>query len=164
MATLILLIVSFLILWLLNRFGLEHKLTLSFMGRCALAMMLFFTGISHFYKQQEMVAMMPAILPYKLEMVFFTGMIEITAAIGLLTRRFVIVTSFALILFFIAVLPANIIGAQKKVPLGGMENGPAYLYFRIPLQLLFILWTYYFGIHLGRRELKHTGTAHKHYS
>jgi uncharacterized membrane protein len=127
------------------------------MGRCALAVMLLFTGTSHFYKQQEMVAMMPAILPYKLEIVFFTGMIEIVGAIGLLTRRFVILTSFALILFFIAVLPANIIGAQKRIALGGMENGPVYLYFRIPLQLLFILWTYYFGIHLLRRELKTYG-------
>ena len=61
-------------------------------------------------------------------------------------------TSIALILFFLAILPANIIGSFKRVELGGMENGPVYLYFRIPLQLLFIGWAYYFGIHLSERQ------------
>ncbi len=35
----------------------------------------------------------------------------------------------------------------KEVNLGGMENGAMYLFFRIPLQVIFIAWAYYFGIH-----------------
>jgi uncharacterized membrane protein len=46
----------------------------------------------------------------------------------------------------LAILPANVIGAFQRVELGGMENGPDYLYFRVPLQFLFIGWVYYFGI------------------
>ena len=53
-----------------------------------------------------------------------------------------------------AILPANIIGSFKKVELGGMENGPGYLYFRVPLQLLFVGWTYYFGIYLLDKPFK----------
>ena len=60
--------------------------------------------------------------------------------------------SVALIAFFVLILPANIVGSLKGVELGGMENGPAYLFFRIPLQIFFICWTYYFGVYLLKRR------------
>ena len=116
------------------------------MGRTALAIMLLFTGSSHFYKSEEMVQMMPEFLPFKIQLVYFTGVLELLGAVGLLIKQTAKWTSIALILFFLCILPANIIGSLKKVELGGMENGPGYLYFRIPLQILFIWWTYYFGI------------------
>ncbi|MGH2645000.1 MAG: hypothetical protein ACRDE2_13690, partial [Chitinophagaceae bacterium] len=56
-----------------------------------------------------------------------------------------IITGWLLILFFILILPANISAAtrhidyQKPIAEG---NGLAYLWFRIPLQILFIVWTY----------------------
>lgn len=160
MSTLIILIGSFVILWLLNQYVLVSRLSLSFIGRVALAIMLLFTGSAHFYKEQEMVAMMPADLPYKLQLVYITGILEIAGAIGLVSKRLAIAASIGLILFFLAMLPANIIGAQKRVALGGMESGPAYLYFRIPLQLLFIGWTYYFGIYRLRKPPEHVVIAH----
>lgn len=39
-----------------------------------------------------------------------------------------------------------IIGSLKRILSGGMAKGANYLYFRIPLQIFFIVWTYYFGI------------------
>lgn len=116
------------------------------MGRVAMAIMLLFTGVAHFYKTVEMVQMMPDFLPAKKEIVYVTGIFEILAAVGLLFSRTAYLTSLFLIIFFLTILPANIIGAIKQVAIGGMENGPAYLFFRIPLQFLFIWWTYYFGI------------------
>jgi uncharacterized membrane protein len=147
MFTLILLIVSFCVFWMLSKYVIKGYFTVSLIGRIAMAIMLLFTAISHFYKTDEMVQMMPGFLPAKTELVYFTGVLEILAAIGLLFKRTAKWTSVLLILFFLTVLPANIIGAFRRVALGGMENGPDYLYFRIPLQLLFIGWTYYFGIH-----------------
>jgi uncharacterized membrane protein len=52
----------------------------------------------------------------------------------------------------ICVLPANITGAMRRLPYGGMEQGPVYLFFRIPLQLLFIWAAYYFGIRKNRQR------------
>lgn len=145
MAPLIVLIVSFVGFWLINRYLLKEKYSISLIGRVALALMLLMTGSAHFFKTDVMVQSMPDMIPYKLELVYFTGVIELLAAIGLLFDRTAKLTSILLIVFFICILPANIIGSLKRVELGGMENGPMYLLFRIPLQVFFIWWAYYFG-------------------
>jgi uncharacterized membrane protein len=146
MVPLIALLLSFVAFWLLNRYVLKNKVSLSFIGRMSLSLMLLLTSSAHFSKTAEMVQSMPNFLSYKIQLVYFTGIIEIIAALGLLVNKAAKITSLALIVFFISILPANVVGSLKEVRLGGMENGPAYLFFRIPLQLFFIWWTYYFGI------------------
>jgi uncharacterized membrane protein len=148
MSTLIILLLSFIILLALNKYVMRTKFSISQLGRLAMAIMLVFTGAAHFIKTQEMVQMMPDFLPYKIWFVYATGLLEIAAATGLLLQRWTISASVALIIFFVVILPANIIGSIRRVELGGMENGPMYLIFRIPLQIFFIWWTYYFGIYL----------------
>ena len=150
MAPLIIIIVCFGITLVINKFLLKDRFNLSFIGRFSLAIMLIFTGIAHFAKTDLMIEMMPEIVPFKKESVYLTGFLEIIASIGLLTRKFSKLTSIMLILFFLAILPANITGSMREVKLGGMENGVNYLYFRIPLQLLFIIWAYYFGIKINK--------------
>jgi uncharacterized membrane protein len=162
MSTLIVLILSFIILWAVNTYGIKSYFSISQMGRISLAIMLLFTGSAHFYKTGEMVQMMPEFLPLKTELVYFTGILEIIGAIGLIKQRTATLASIALILFFLAVLPANVVGSMKRVQLGGMENGPAYLYFRIPFQLLLIWWTYYFGIRLNRRSTNNISVSQTH--
>ena len=135
-------------LYALNKYVLKKKFSLSQLGRLAIAIMLVFTGVSHVIKTAEMIEMMPDVFPYKAGFVYATGVFEIVAALGLLFQRWSRIASIALIIFFILILPANIIGSLKRVELGGMENGPIYLFFRVPLQMFFIWWTYYFGIYL----------------
>ena len=130
----------------MNKFTLKGKLTLSFVGRAALAIMLIFTGIAHFTMTESMIQMLPEFIPLKKEIVYLTGILEISASIGLLIQRLSKLTSILLIVFFLAILPANIVGSIKQVNFGGMAKGVSHLYFRIPLQVLFIFWTYYFGI------------------
>jgi uncharacterized membrane protein len=149
MAPLIVFIVSFTIVFLLDKFFLK-RLSLSFKGRFAMAVMLIFTSIAHFTHTEEMVQMLPDFLSLKKEIVYFTGAIELAASVGLLIPKLSRLTSILLILFFIAILPANVIGSIKQVNLGGMQNGTGYLFFRIPLQLFFIGWTYYFGIKINK--------------
>jgi uncharacterized membrane protein len=146
MAPLVILLISFSLLFLLNKFLLHGKWSLSFTGRLAMAIMLLFTGITHFTHTDLMVAMMPDWLPYKPGLVYFSGLLEWAAALGLLFPGTARISSVGLILFFLAVLPANILGSLREVPLGGMEQGAGYLYFRIPLQVFFILWVYFFGL------------------
>ena len=115
--------------------------------------MLIVTGSAHFAAPDLMIAMMPDMMPMKREVVYLTGVLEFLAVIGLLIERLSKLTAIMLIIFFICILPANIVGSFKQVQIGGMENGPAYLYFRIPLQIFFILWTYYFGIRINRKAV-----------
>jgi uncharacterized membrane protein len=155
MAPLIFLFGSFVLFFLINRFLLKNRFSFSFIGRAALSVMLVVTGLAHFAAPELLVATMPDMMPMKLEMVYLTGVLELLAVVGLLIERLSKLTAVMLIIFFICILPANIVGSFKEVPLGGMENGPAYLYFRIPLQIFFILWAYYFGVRINIRKPRH---------
>jgi len=146
MTPLIVLLSAFTVLFAVNRFFLDQRLTISFIGRASLAAMLAVTGIAHFASTDLMMEMMPDFLPAKRELVYLTGVLELLAVAGLLIEKTSKITAVCLVLFFIAILPANVIGSLKQVKIGGMESGAVYLFFRIPLQILFIFWAYYFGI------------------
>ena len=118
-------------------------------GRIAMAVMLLFTSIGHFAYTKGMEMMIPPFVPYTKAIVYVTGFIEIAAAIGLLFTATKVVTAWFLIVFFIVLLPANIYAAVKQVDYQkGTLEGPdvKYLWFRVPLQLLFIAWVYFFAI------------------
>ncbi len=120
-------------------------------GRIALATMLVFTSIAHFAFTKGMSMMIPAPIPYKTEIVYLTGIIEIIAAIGLLIPAFKVPTAWMLILFFVLLLPANIYAAIKHIDYQKATftgNDLNYLWFRIPLQIFFIGWTYTSAIKL----------------
>jgi len=117
-------------------------------GRIAMAAMLVFTAIGHFAFAKGMV-MMISFLPWATEIVYITGVIELAAAAGLLIPKMTLLTGKLLILFFIVLLPANIYAAYHNINLKTADysgKGISYLWFRIPLQLLFILWVYYSSI------------------
>ena len=118
-------------------------------GKIAMSVMLVFTSMAHFIYTKGMVMMMPGFIPYKKGLVYLTGLIEIAAAAGLLIFPLSRITAWLLILFFVLVLPANIRAAVGNVNYQkGDSNGSGvrYLWFRIPLQLFFILWVYFFAI------------------
>lgn len=146
MIPLIILIATFVALYLINRFALRERLTMSFIGRAALASVMLTTGIAHFTSTGPMVAMMPDIFPWKKEIVYLTGVLELLAAGGVLWEKTARITGGMLIVFFVAIIPANISGAMNSVQFGGMADGPVYLFFRIPLQLLFIVWAWVFAV------------------
>ncbi|HUC55281.1 MAG TPA: DoxX family protein [Candidatus Cybelea sp.] len=106
--------------------------------RDGLAVMLLFTASAHFTPMKEdLIRMTPRWVPWPRAMVFFTGLCEIAGAIGLVistTRR---AASIALILLFIALLPANIHAARASVTLRGRPATPLWL--RVPMQMLLIV-------------------------
>ncbi|MFH7010931.1 hypothetical protein ACHRV5_03615 [Flavobacterium sp. FlaQc-52] len=118
-------------------------------ARIAMSAMLLFTAIAHFVFAKGMSMMLPDFIPYKTVVIWLTGFIEIAAAIGLLIPQIRIITAWLLIVFFILILPANIYAATKQIDYqkGTFDgNGTTYLYFRIPLQILFIVWVYLLAI------------------
>jgi len=118
-------------------------------GRIALSVMLIFTAIAHFAFTRGMEMMLPSFIPYKTAVIYLTGVIEFAAAIGILIPGFRVVAAWLLISFFLLILPANIYAAVKNVDYQKATydgNGLNYLWFRIPLQVFFIVWTYLFAI------------------
>ncbi len=94
--------------------------------------------------------MMPSIIPFKKEMVYLTGVLELLLAVGLALPQTRYIASVILIIFFIFLLPANISAAVRHVNIEKADftgDGLGYLWLRIPLQLLFILWVWLFNIH-----------------
>src|SRR5690554_3208573 len=118
---------------------------LALSGRIAMSAMLAFTAIGHFAFTKGMAMMLPDFIPFKSETVYLTGIIEIAAAIGLFIPNFRMVTAWLLIVFFILILPATIFAAINHIDYqkGTFDgHGLTYLWFRVPLQVLFIAWTY----------------------
>ncbi|MGN6509108.1 MAG: DoxX family protein [Chitinophaga sp.] len=118
-------------------------------GKIALAAMLLFTSMGHFMFTKGMSMMLPGFVPFRVELVYLTGIIEIAAAIGIFIPGLRVITGILLIAFFVLILPANIYAAVKNLnyETGALNgNGIAYLWFRIPFQLLLMIWTYFFVV------------------
>ena len=118
-------------------------------GRIAMSIMMVFTAIAHFAFTKGMEMMIPDFIPFKRTLIHLTGALEICAAAGLLIPNLRQLTGWLLILFFILLLPANINAAIKHIDYqnGTFKGaGPSYLWFRVPLQILFICWTYFSAI------------------
>lgn len=118
-------------------------------ARIAISAMLIFTAVTHFVFAEGMTAMLPPFVPYKKEVVFLTGLIEIAAAIGLFVPAVRLITAWLLLAFFVLILPANIYAAMHQVDYqkGTADgNGLMYLWFRVPLQIFFIVWVYFSAI------------------
>lgn len=144
MKPLIVLLFSFTIsLFILKIIKKEYDFALS--ARIAMSIMLVFTAVGHFAFTKGMSMMIPKFIPFKESFVYLTGMFEILLAIGLLITKFKTISGYALIIFLLLMLPANIYASVNNVNLqkGTLDgNGIMYLWFRIPLQILFIIWTY----------------------
>ena len=122
-----------------------HQNDFAFAARIAMSVMLLFTSFGHFAFSRGMAMMLPASIPFRLTLVYTTGIIEIVAAIGLQIASLRNPTGILLSIFFILVLPANIYAAAKQIDYQTAKRdgkGFTYLWFRIPLQILFIIWTW----------------------
>lgn len=142
--TLIVLLGAFAIsLFIIRIFNESYEFALA--ARIAMSAMLLFTAIGHFAFTNGMAMMLPSFVSYKTEVVYLTGVIEIAAAIGLFIPSVRIFKAWLLIVFFVFILPANIYAAIKHLDYqkGTFDgSGLTYLWFRVPLQILFIVWVY----------------------
>lgn len=117
--------------------------------RVGLAVMLLFTAAAHFNSMRaDLIRMVPPAIPNPGLMVTLTGVCEIAGAVGLLIPRTRRAASIALILFFLAVLPANIHAAQTGVTIRGVAVTP--LLPRVALQVLFIVLVWWAGLRSDR--------------
>ena len=144
MKPLIILLASF-ILMLIGSKLITKQWKWVFAAQVSMSIMLFFTAMGHFIFPSGMAAMIPPVFPMKVEIVYLTGVMDILFGLGLLIPKTSKTTAWLLILFFLAILPANVYAAMENINFQtGATNGPGleYLWFRIPLQVFFIGWAY----------------------
>jgi len=118
-------------------------------GNVGMCVMLLFTALGHFKFTAGMVTMMPVLVPFKKELVYATGVAEVLLGVALLVPAVRPVAGVVLIGLFCLMLPANISAAMRRVNYEtGETDGPGlrYLWFRVPLQGVFIAWVGYFSL------------------
>jgi uncharacterized membrane protein len=144
MKPLIVLLSVFLISFFIIKLA-TQKYDLFLSARIGMCAMLFFTAIGHFAFTKGMAMMIPPVFPLKTEIIYLTGVLEILLGLGLLIPSARVYAGWFLIGFFILLLPANIYAAIKHIDYqkGTYDGkGISYLWFRVPLQIVFIAWTY----------------------
>ncbi len=103
-------------------------------------------GLNHFWKPEFYVRIMPPYLPWPHELVLISGVFEILGGIGLLIPRLTVPAAWGLIALLVAVFPANIhMALNPEVGADLFPNlPPAVWWARLPFQVLFIAWAYWF--------------------
>ena len=110
--------------------------------RAALTVLFLFTATAHFNPTKEdLIRMVPPSVRYARQVVFLTGLCEVFGALGLVAPPVRRAAGIALVVFLVAVFPANIYAAQAEIALRGRPITPLRL--RLPMQLLYIALTWW---------------------
>jgi uncharacterized membrane protein len=143
MIVLVVLLVSLVLFGGLGALGVGALSTWHEVVAWALATMFLFTASSHFVARtrEDLIAMVPGVLPKPALLVSLTGILEALGAVGLLIPATRGLAGLCLVLLLVALLPANVSAARRGVSMRG--RAPTPLLVRIPMQILFVgltLW------------------------
>ena len=98
-------------------------------------------GVNHFTTPEWFLQIVPPCLPYKLELVYISGFLEILLGVMLLIPATRFYAAWGLILLLIAVYPANIYLAQTNGV--AMDTTPLVAWGRLQFQFVFIALAYW---------------------
>jgi uncharacterized membrane protein len=137
MVPLIVLVTSFLALYLLGRVGVRALASWVTCLRAALALMFLVTASAHWgVRRPDLVRMVPPVFPDPELLVTLTGVAEIAGAVGLLIPRVAPWAAAGLAALLVAVFPANVHAARQALTIGGTPATP--LVTRTVLQIVFL--------------------------
>ncbi len=114
----------------------------SSVSRTLLGLLFVVAGALHFLAPGAYERIMPPYLPLHRELVYLSGVLEITGGLGLLAGRTRPIAGIGLILLLFAVWPANV---QMLLDARAAEKPlwwVALLWARLPLQLVLIAWVW----------------------
>ena len=102
-----------------------------------------FIGIRHFTNPQYFLDIVPPQLPFKLFLVYFTGLIEVIGGAAILSPKTRKAGAYLLIFLLVSVFPANIYLYVSEIPqnLLGVTKTDALI--RIPFQIPLIILAYW---------------------
>ena len=131
------LVVSTLLFRAAGALGVEAMASWQAAARWGLSMMLLLTASAHFNRmRKDLVAMVPPSFPRRDLLVTATGILELTAAVGIQIPQTRFLAGFGLILLLAGMFIANVSAARRKLTLNGKPVTPLAL--RLPMQILFI--------------------------
>ena len=115
-------------------------------GKVLLGAFFIVAGIAHFVRPGIYVKIMPPYLPWPLGLVYLSGLCEVGLGSLVLIPQSTRLAAWGLIALLIAVFPANVHMAMHpelypRIP-------PAALWWRLPLQGVFIAWAYAYTRHV----------------
>lgn len=113
-------------------------------ARVAAAVMFVLIGIMHLVTPKKLTYMIEGWLPYALQLVLVSGILEIILGIGLLVENIRVYAAWGLIILLVAMFPANIYVAIKALPApGGLPAKPWYTWSRLAFQPVYIAWVWW---------------------
>ncbi|MBM7094886.1 hypothetical protein JSY36_03870 [Bacillus sp. H-16] len=117
--------------------------------RALYSVLLFTAGVLHFVHERGFRKIVPKQLPFRKAIVLISGALEIVFAILLWVKKGQEITGKLLALFMVAVFPANVYMAKKKISFTpGKPTSPWILWLRLPLQIPLIIG----ALTLGRKK------------
>ncbi len=125
---------------LVVRFGDRDPVHIRTAAKAGITLLFLTTGIAHFVITAPMSQMIPPPIPFKTELVWITGVLEILGAIGIWVRRYERLTGWCLMALVVAVFPANIYTAVTGVVIEGQSTDLSYLIVRVPFQIFLVVW------------------------
>ncbi len=127
----------------------KFKLILAQVARYLLAIFMIFGGVQHFLNAEFYEPFVPSFLPNAFEIILISGAVEIILGIGLLfTARFAKYAALGVLALMIAFLPIHIQDVFIDNPAIGSHKAAL---IRLPVQFVFIAWSYFVYAFLKRR-------------
>src|SRR5918997_6643988 len=112
---LLLLVGPYALLTLAGRRSGAPRLSPQAKARVGLSLFFAFTALGHFVRTEEMAAMLPPSVPYRVGLINLTGVFELMGAAGVWVPRLRRLTGLCLMVMLLAILPANIYSAINRV-------------------------------------------------
>ncbi len=96
-------------------------------------------GIEHFREPQKFVDIVPKYMPFALFLVYLTGVMEIVGGLGIIYPETRELTGRLMVLFLIAIYPANLNMWMNDIPYNGTRLTTQGHLFRLSVQILLIV-------------------------
>ena len=108
-----------------------------------MSFMYVFIGIRHFTDPQYFLDIVPPQLPFKLFLVYLTGLIEVVGGAAILSPKSRKVGAYLLMFLLVSVFPANIYLYVSETPQSLLGISEADALIRMPFQIPLILLAYW---------------------
>ena len=125
-------------------------------GRVGICLVFLFTAVGHFFKTEEMVPMLPPFVPARRALIYLSGAVEVLFAVAVVALPNPVYVGWIIIFYLVAILPSNVYATVQRISFGGHSMGLRYLFVRFPLQLVLIIWSYWFCV---RQSCHHCGSG-----
>ncbi|MFC5281984.1 hypothetical protein [Pedobacter alpinus] len=124
---------------------------ISLSGRLAMCAMLLFSAITSYVYQEGIFLTYPDYINnvWKQKLILVNADLKIALAAGFILKDTAQITTFFLIVYFVATLPTEIKTCNDKVSVKRANHtghGNWLFLIKIPALIFFVLWAYYFGL------------------